>query len=161
MCAGVKESSSFTAAQPPIVDQSLPEMCNLPFSEISSRHEEVALLKWALRSSEPQVVNLKEAKVVMVKVDLSQTSQTWRGAFHVELRAEATSLASRGWPVLPGTHPESVLWGSSENETPWQEPMPVQDNWRELLDRNSLQAVEQWQQPYSLLVATGLVLDAV
>lgn len=98
----------------------------------------------------------------MVKVDLSQTTQTWRGAFHVELRAEAASLASRGWPVLPGTHPQSAAWDSVGTEdSSWEEPTPVQDNWEALLDRNSLHSVDSWRQPYSLLVATGMVLDAV
>ena len=30
---------------------------------------------------------------------------SWRGAFRIELRAEAIGLAWRGWPVLPGVNP--------------------------------------------------------
>jgi hypothetical protein len=99
----------------------------------------------------------------MVKVDLSRTTQTWRGAFHVELRAEAASLASRGWPVLAGTHPEAVSNRSTANGqvVPWQEPVPAQDNWLELVERNALEPVSAWRPPYSLLVATGIALDAV
>ena len=39
-------------------------------------------------------------------------SDSWRGAFRIELRAEAIGLAWHGWPVLPGTYPAGSQSGA-------------------------------------------------
>ncbi|MGH3451735.1 MAG: bifunctional DNA primase/polymerase, partial [Haloechinothrix sp.] len=52
----------------------------------------------------------------------TEWSDNWRGAFRIELRAEAIGLASRGWPVLPGTYPSG---------TEWSGPVPVHSDWQE------------------------------
>lgn len=83
-----------------------------------------------------------------------------RGAFRVELRAEAIGLAGRGWPVLPGT----CVAGGQEDDSAegWTRPAPVQQDWRERGRPNPDEVAATWAEyPYSLLVATGSVLDAV
>ncbi|OZM73406.1 DNA primase [Amycolatopsis antarctica] len=86
-------------------------------------------------------------------------SDGWHGAFRIELRAAAIGLASRGWPVFPGTRPAEL---SAGNETEWAGPVPAHDNWRERLGAHPQRVAAWWTgQPFSLLVATGIVLDAV
>lgn len=80
-------------------------------------------------------------------------SDIWRGAFRIELRAEAIGLASRGWPVMPGTTPQGPGW---------EGPVPVRADWQELIAAGPGEFGEWWSEgPYSLLVATGSVVDAV
>ncbi|WP_020669710.1 bifunctional DNA primase/polymerase [Amycolatopsis nigrescens] len=89
-------------------------------------------------------------------------SDSWRGAFRIELRAEAIGLASRGWPVLPGTYPALDTAEQGGDNTAWFGPVPAQENWRELLGAHPHQVASWWTgTPWSLLVATGTVLDAV
>jgi hypothetical protein len=81
-------------------------------------------------------------------------SDSWRGAFRIELRAEAIGLASRGWPVVPGTYP-------TEGRQ-WDGPRPVREDWAELLGAHPQRVAQWWTGvPYSVLVATGSVVDAV
>ncbi|MGH3948190.1 MAG: bifunctional DNA primase/polymerase [Pseudonocardiaceae bacterium] len=83
----------------------------------------------------------------------TEWSDNWRGAFRIELRAEAIGLASRGWPVLPGTYPSG---------TEWSGPVPVHSDWQETVGATPDQVASWWTgNPYSLLVATGSVVDAV
>jgi hypothetical protein len=86
---------------------------------------------------------------------------SWRGAFRIEMRAEAIGLAWRGWPVLPGAEPASVTADGDDNGT-WRRPVPAQDNWRELIGTHP-HKVATWfgDETHSLLVATGTVLDAI
>lgn len=88
----------------------------------------------------------------------TERPETWRGAFRIELRAEAIGLAGRGWPVLPGTYP-----GQAEGEeSDWTRPTPAHADWRERLGAHPRQVAAWWTgRPYSLLVATGTVVDAV
>jgi hypothetical protein len=88
-------------------------------------------------------------------------SDSWRGAFRIELRAEAVGLASHGWPVLPGSYPAGEQWaGRAGSERIG--PVPVREDWQDTLGIHPDQAASWWtDQPYSLLVATGLVLDAI
>ena len=85
-------------------------------------------------------------------------SDSWRGAFRIELRAEAIGLAWHGWPVLPGTFPATETGAGS-----WSGPVPVHDDWADRLDAHPNEVAEWWtsERPYSLLVATGKVVDAV
>ncbi|TWP51414.1 DNA primase [Lentzea tibetensis] len=93
-------------------------------------------------------------------------SDSWRGAFRIELRAEAVSLAWRGWPVLPGTYPTV----SAAGETMWagrdgldaSGPVPVHHDWQERIGTRPEQVATWWAgRSYSLLVATGHSVDAI
>ncbi|HET6503573.1 MAG TPA: bifunctional DNA primase/polymerase [Amycolatopsis sp.] len=84
-------------------------------------------------------------------------SDSWRGAFRIELRAEAIGLACHGWPVLPGTFPASAEDGHGS----WTGPVPVHADWADRLGAQPSEVAQWWAQPHSLLVATGKVLDAV
>ncbi|WP_034268533.1 bifunctional DNA primase/polymerase [Haloechinothrix halophila] len=80
-------------------------------------------------------------------------SVSWRDAFRVELRAEAIGLATRGWPVVPGTSPV-------DNDR--SGPVPVHDDWQERAAAGSRNIVEWWGgEAHSILVATGTYVDAV
>lgn len=84
-------------------------------------------------------------------------SDSWRRAFRIELRAEAIGLAWRGWPVLPGTFPEKEPDAES-----WSGPVPVHEDWADRLGARPNEVAEWWTgKHYSLLAATGKVLDAV
>ena len=84
----------------------------------------------------------------------------WQGAFRVELRAEAIGLASRGWPVLPGTYPAgSRFTGGSGRAAGLR---PVLEDWEQHLGADADQIARWWDRgPYNLLVATGSKLDAI
>lgn len=88
-------------------------------------------------------------------------SDRWRGAFRFELRAEAIGLAQRGWPVFPGTFPDGDQWiGRAGQETAG--PVPVHHDWARRVGQGPDQVADWWSgQPYTLLVATGIVLDAI
>ncbi|NKQ59113.1 DNA primase [Amycolatopsis sp. K13G38] len=85
-------------------------------------------------------------------------SDSWRGAFRIELRAEAIGLAWHGWPVLPGTFPATDS-GSGQ----WSGPVPVHEDWADRIGAHPNEVAGWWagERPYSLLVATGKVVDAV
>ncbi|MEU6643292.1 bifunctional DNA primase/polymerase [Saccharomonospora sp. NPDC046836] len=86
--------------------------------------------------------------------------ETWRGAFRIELRAEAIGLAWRGWPVLPGTYPGAGDDGAAGST--WTRPVPAHDDWRQRLGAHPQQVAAWWTgRPYSLLVATGTMVDAI
>lgn len=88
--------------------------------------------------------------------------ETWHGAFRIELRAEAISLAWRGWPVLPGTYPTGPQQWMGREETQATGPSPIHVEWADRNGTPPAQVANWWNgEPYSLLVATGLVLDAV
>lgn len=88
-------------------------------------------------------------------------SDSWRGAFRIELRAEAVGLAWRGWPVLPGTYPAGSDWAGRAG-TENTGPVPVHQDWQERIGTKPEQVAAWWTgRPYSLLVATGVVLDAI
>ncbi|MFC4002556.1 bifunctional DNA primase/polymerase [Prauserella oleivorans] len=82
--------------------------------------------------------------------------ESWRSSFRIELRAEAIGLAWRGWPVLPGSYPGSAAGAA------WERPVPAHDDWQQRLGAHP-QQVAAWftGKPYSLLVATGTMVDAI
>ncbi|MBO0839204.1 MAG: bifunctional DNA primase/polymerase [Sciscionella sp.] len=94
-------------------------------------------------------------------------SDSWHDAFRIELRAEAIGLAWRGWPVLPGTYPAGSRWADGESAdsidgVDAKGPVPVQRDWRDRIGTKPNQVATWWSgRPYSLLVATGVVLDAI
>lgn len=90
-------------------------------------------------------------------------SVNWRGAFRIELRAEAIGLACHGWPVLPGTYPDGDQWAGQDGTARHADgPAPVFDDWATRGAIESDEVAEHWDaRPYSLLVATGSVLDAI
>ncbi|GAA2788339.1 bifunctional DNA primase/polymerase [Crossiella cryophila] len=88
-------------------------------------------------------------------------SDSWRGAFRIELRAEAIGLAFRGWPVLPGTYPAGSQWAGRDGVQA-EGPVPVHRDWQERIGTQAEQVASWWTgRPYSLLLATGVVLDAI
>ena len=93
-------------------------------------------------------------------------SDSWRGAFRIELRAEAVGLAWRGWPVLPGTYPaasqQGVAQWAGRSGVEHHGPVPVHHDWQERLGTEPEQVAAWWAgRSYSLLVATGRVVDAI
>jgi len=88
-------------------------------------------------------------------------SDSWRRAFRVELRAQAIGLAWRGWPVLPGTYPAGSLWAGRDNDE-HTGPRPVHTDWQDRIGTAPEQVATWWTgHPYSLLLATGVQLDAI
>lgn len=88
-------------------------------------------------------------------------SDSWRRAFRVELRAQAIGLAWRGWPVLPGTYPAGSQWAGREGVDSTG-PRPVHTDWQERIGTKPEQVATWWTgQPYSVLLATGVLLDAI
>jgi len=92
-------------------------------------------------------------------------SDSWRGAFRIELRAQAIGLAYRGWPVLPGTYPAGPHWtgGKDTDGTDNQSgPSPVHEDWAVRAGATPDEVAEWWNgEAFSVLVATGTVLDAI
>lgn len=89
-------------------------------------------------------------------------SDSWRGAFRIELRAQAIGLAWRGWQVMPGTYPAGNQWvGGSGRRS--DVPTPVFEDWAQRVDTAPAGEIADWWngEPYSLLVATGKTLDAI
>ena len=88
-------------------------------------------------------------------------SDSWRRAFRVELRAQAIGLAWRGWPVLPGTYPAGSQWAGREG-IEQTGPRPVHTDWQDRIGTAPEQVATWWTgRPYSLLLATGVELDAI
>lgn len=88
-------------------------------------------------------------------------SDSWRGAFRVELRAQAIGLAWRGWPVLPGTYPAASHWAGRERIENTG-PHPIHDDWQARIGTKPEQVATWWSgRPYSVLLATGVTLDAI
>lgn len=86
---------------------------------------------------------------------------TWRTAFRTELRAGAIGLAYHGWPVVPGTYPEGSTWIGRKG-APQEGPVPLHDDWIELASAGPEKVAALWSgRPFSLLLATGLVLDVL
>ena len=88
-------------------------------------------------------------------------SDSWRRAFRVELRAQAIGLAWRGWPVLPGTYPAGSLWAGRDDDE-HTGPRPIHTDWQARIGTAPEQVATWWTgNPYSLLLATGVQLDAI
>ncbi|WP_277681422.1 bifunctional DNA primase/polymerase [Saccharomonospora azurea] len=88
---------------------------------------------------------------------------SWRAAFRIELRAEAIGLAWRGWPVVPGTYPDAdTTVGTPNTETLWTRPAPAHSDWQSRIGAHPQQVAAWWTgRPYSVLVATGTLVDAI
>ena len=88
-------------------------------------------------------------------------SDSWRGAFRIELRAQAIGLAYRGWPVLPGTYPAGSAWVGGGTSHPTG-PNPVHEDWAARVGASADEVAEWWNgEAFSLLVATGTTLDVI
>jgi hypothetical protein len=88
-------------------------------------------------------------------------SDSWRRAFRVELRAQAIGLAWRRWPVLPGTYPAGSQW-AGRDDVMSTGPVPVHADWQERIGTQAEEVASWWGgQPYSLLLATGVLFDAI
>ncbi|GAA4611781.1 bifunctional DNA primase/polymerase [Saccharopolyspora hordei] len=102
------------------------------------------------------------------------SAERWQGAFRgvpahpagltssrIELRVQAIGFASRGWPVLPGTHPDGDRWIGRHGRQE-RGPMPVHRDWQTRLGTNPDEVTAWWaEHPYSLLIATGHTVDAL
>lgn len=87
---------------------------------------------------------------------------SWRAAFRIELRAEAIGLAWRGWPVVPGTYPDADSTELQNTASKWTRPTPVHSDWKRRIGAHPQQVATWWTgRPYSLLVATGTLVDAI
>ncbi|WP_197321753.1 bifunctional DNA primase/polymerase [Saccharomonospora sp. NB11] len=85
---------------------------------------------------------------------------SWRAAFRIELRAEAIGLAWRGWPVVPGTYPDADT--VADNSETWTRPVPAHSDWQNRIGAHPQQVAAWWTgRPYSVLVATGTLVDAI
>src|SRR5699024_9713140 len=81
-------------------------------------------------------------------------------AFGVELRAEAIGFAGRGWPVVPGTRVDDPP--PDDRAQQWARPAPVRQYWSDQSSANPNRVAAMWaEHPYSLLVSTGTVVDAL
>ncbi|MFD1151696.1 bifunctional DNA primase/polymerase [Saccharothrix hoggarensis] len=88
-------------------------------------------------------------------------SDSWRGAFRIELRAEAVNLAWHGWPVLPGTYPAGEQWAGRDGVEA-DGPVPVHGDWQERIGTKAEQVATWWTgHSYSILLATGHGVDAI
>src|SRR4030088_3577857 len=92
-------------------------------------------------------------------------SDSWRGAFRIELRAQAIGLAHRGAPVLQVADPAGSHWagGRDINGRDTQAgPSPVHEDWAQRAGATPDEVAEWWNgEAFSVLVATGTVLDAI
>jgi hypothetical protein len=77
------------------------------------------------------------------------------------LRASALELVDHGWPVLPGRYWQSDRWVGAEG-SPAEELAPIETDGLGPAVRD-VDQVEQWwaDRPYSVLVVTGSVVDAI
>jgi hypothetical protein len=88
-------------------------------------------------------------------------SDNWRRAFRVELRAQAIGFAWRRWPVLPGTYPAGTHWAGRDGKQDTG-PVPVHKDWQDRIGTQPEQVASWWTgRPYSLLLATGVMHDAI
>src|SRR6266545_6613856 len=88
-------------------------------------------------------------------------SDSWQRAFRVELRAQAIGFAWRRWPVLPGTYPTGTHWAGRDGMQDTG-PVPVHKDWQERIGTPAEQVATWWAgRPYSLLLATGTMFDAI
>lgn len=86
---------------------------------------------------------------------------SYRAVYRAELEASAVELTERGWPVLPGTYQQAGSWtGAPDAEHAGPAPALADGVAQATLDRS---AIESWwsARPYSVLVATGSVVDAI
>jgi hypothetical protein len=86
---------------------------------------------------------------------------SYRAVYRAELKASALGTADHGWPLLPGTYWQSDRW-SGVAETP-QDGLTaaVVGGVAEATDDRDV--IESWwaDRPYSVLLATGAVVDVV
>jgi Bifunctional DNA primase/polymerase, N-terminal len=93
-------------------------------------------------------------------------TDTWREAFRTELRAEAITFAEHGWPVVPGSYTRGNHWLGEHSwlrtRTGAHGFVPVHPNWRQLAGCGPEHVAALWSgQPFSVLLATGIGVDAL
>lgn len=133
----------------PVVEGVLPRCLPMSLSEVCRRKDVAGTLSRRLEND-------------MVE---TEWPTHWQSASRIELRAAAINLASRGWPVFPGTCPENkqmATGGVSRTRLDQTGPVPVHEDWRQWIDAPPNHVASWWtDKPYSVLVATGTLLDAV
>ncbi|SDP95310.1 Bifunctional DNA primase/polymerase, N-terminal [Actinopolyspora xinjiangensis] len=91
-------------------------------------------------------------------------AEGWHNAFRIELRVQVFELASRGWPVFPGSYPSAEGWIGHETsaEDLGHGPVPVHRDWRDRLTADASDVAGWWaNRPYSVLLATGDGVEAI
>ena len=84
-----------------------------------------------------------------------------RAVYRGELQSSALDLAGRGWPLVPGTYWQSQRW-TGMTHAPQHGPIPVAaDGLSEATDDPA--RINSWwsDRPYSVLIATGSVVDVI
>ncbi|MBV9315076.1 MAG: bifunctional DNA primase/polymerase [Pseudonocardia sp.] len=86
---------------------------------------------------------------------------SYRAVYRAELRTGALELAERGWPVLPGTYWQADRW-TGIPDAPQTGPVPAVADGLAAASRDPCTVARWWSElPYSVLVATGSVVDVI
>jgi Bifunctional DNA primase/polymerase, N-terminal len=86
---------------------------------------------------------------------------SYRAVYRAELKASALGMAGHGWPLLPGTYWQSDRW-TGVADAPRTGPAAVPPGGvAEATDDPA--AIDAWwtERPYSVLLATGSVVDVL
>lgn len=84
-----------------------------------------------------------------------------RAVYRTELKANALGLADHGWPLLPGTYWQAGRWTGTV-DAPRSGPAAVPEDG--VAEASCVRAtIDAWwsERPYSILMATGVVGDAI
>jgi secretion/DNA translocation related TadE-like protein len=153
--AAVGASGVLSAGGPPGVRRSVPTSCR-PGVTRSACHDVSSS-----GGTDAVSKNTRHCVVVQGGERKMEWSDSWRGAFRIELRAEAVNLAWHGWPVLPGTYPAGAQWAGREG-VEQDGPVPVHRDWQERIGTKAEQVATWWAgRSYSILLATGHGVDAI
>lgn len=86
---------------------------------------------------------------------------SYRAGYRAELKAGALELADLGWPVLPGTYWQVDRW-TGIPDAPRVGATPVRCDGPASASRDRWVVARWWsEQPYSVLVATGVTVDVI
>lgn len=85
----------------------------------------------------------------------------YRAVYRAELKASAVELADHGWPVIPGTYWQADRWLGAEG-VPADDLAPIEaDGLAPVIQDTDLVKGCWSMRPYSVLLATGSVIDAI
>lgn len=86
---------------------------------------------------------------------------SYRAVYRAELRSSAFELADHGWPVCPGSYWQADRW-IGQDGVPSTGLTPVDVDGPARAARGVDELDERWlDRPFSVLLATGLVVDAI
>lgn len=86
-----------------------------------------------------------------------------RVGYGTQLQSAAVGLATHGWPVLPGTFWQGRGWyGRPGGEASQAGPLPISASGLAAASTDAARVADWWSgPPYSILVATGTVVDVI